>query len=103
MLAISASRTTSHQMSSGRHRDRSTHTPAGSPISSHGSHSAAASAPTSNGVACRYTTAISGNTTSVTAVPKSLTDSPAHNSMKSRWRHSRPRRRGASSPRLIAT
>ena len=44
---------TSHQISSGRWRDRSTHTPAGSPISSQGSHSSADSTPTSNADACR--------------------------------------------------
>ena len=47
-LAISSVRATSHQMSSGRLRDRSTSTPAGSPISSHGSHWNAESSPTSN-------------------------------------------------------
>ena len=66
----------------GRFATRSIHAPAGSPISSHGSHAAAVSRLTVNAPASSTCTAISGVATPATELPSRLTVMPAHSLRK---------------------
>ena len=59
-LAYSAAEITSHTIITRRAGQRSTHAPAGSPMTSQGSHAAAVSTPTVNVLACSTMTATSG-------------------------------------------
>ena len=77
---------------------RSTHAPAGKPMSSHGSHPAAVSTPTTNVLACSTMTATSGTPTTAMALPSWLTVSPIHSSRKLRCRSSPPNRRSLAGP-----
>jgi hypothetical protein len=77
---------------------RSTHAPAGKPMSSHGSHPAAVSTPTTNVLACSTMTATSGTPTTAIALPSWLTVSPVHSSRKLRCRSSPPNRRPSAGP-----
>ncbi|WP_344841751.1 hypothetical protein [Nonomuraea dietziae] len=65
---------------------RSTHTPAGNPMSRKAAVSAATSRPISNGVARRATTATRGRATMLTCVPTWLIVSAPKRSMKARCR-----------------
>ena len=68
----------------GRRLSRSTHTPAGSPISRNAAVPAAESTPISNGVAASAPTASSGSTVRPIVEPNWLMVSPAHSRRKSR-------------------
>src|SRR5215469_3376435 len=92
-LAYSAAEITSHTIITRRAGQRSTHAPAGSPMTSQGSHAAAASTPTANVLACSTVTATSGTPTRAMALPSWLIVSPVHSSRKLRCRSSPPNRR----------
>ncbi|HTS99429.1 MAG TPA: hypothetical protein VMI33_22695 [Streptosporangiaceae bacterium] len=92
-LAYSTAETTSHQIITCRAGQRSTHAPAGSPMTSQGSHAAAASTPTASGPACSTMTATSGTPTTAIALPSWLTVSPIQSSRKLRCRSSPPDQR----------
>jgi len=91
-LAYSATAVRSQATITARRGSLSTQAPAGSPISSHGSHVIATSAVTANVPACRTVTAASGIATTAMAVPTWLTVSPDHSSRKSRCHRSPPGR-----------
>src|SRR6202171_2004767 len=80
--ASSVARPRSEAISSGIGADLSASTPAGSPTTTKGRNSAAASSPTSSGVARSSRMAISGSASAVTPVPPSLTLSAAHSRRK---------------------
>jgi hypothetical protein len=84
MLAKSSKDTASAMSITRRRGSRSTHAPAGRPISTHGSHAAATNRPTTNAPACSDTTATSGTATAETVLPSLLTVSPTQ-----KWRRSR--------------
>ena len=79
----------------GRRGSRSTHAPAGRPISSQGSQAAAVSTATWKVPASRTATATRGSATVVTLLPTLLTAWPAQSSRKSRCRSSPPAGRTA--------
>jgi hypothetical protein len=64
----------------GRLRLRSTHAPAGSPMSRAGSHAAACSSPTTRVLVCSTSTAVRGIATTAMADPVVLIVSPSQNS-----------------------
>jgi len=76
----------------GRGDSRSTHAPAGTPITTQGSQTIAVSTVTMNVLVCRVSMATSGITTRVTELPTSLMLSPAQNKRKFRCRNTPPRR-----------
>jgi hypothetical protein len=67
-----------------RNRIRSTHAPAGRPITRKAAVSQAVSNPTANVLACRLRIATSGSANWLIIVPNWLTVSPIHNRRKSR-------------------
>src|SRR6516164_4241609 len=97
-LAYSAAEITSHTIITRRAGQRSTHAPAGNPMTSQGSHAAAASTPTANVLACSTVTATSGTPTRAMALPSWLIVSPVHSSRKLRRRSSPPNRRCPLAP-----
>src|SRR3989440_4455964 len=88
MMTSTTAETRSAIKSVRRRGHRSIKTPAGSPISSHGSQVAAVSRATIAGPACRVETATSGSATVVIAEPTALVDSPIHSRPKFRVRSS---------------
>src|SRR5215831_15542446 len=101
-LAYSAAEITSHTIITRRAGQRSTQAPAGRPMTSQGSHAAAASTPTVNVPACSTVTATSGTPTRAMALPSWLTVSPVHSSRKLRCRSSPPNRRCPLIPRSLS-
>src|ERR1700678_4742348 len=87
-LAYTAAETASQASMTGRGDNRSTHAPAGTPITTQGSQTIAVSTVTVNVLVCRVSMATSGLTTRVTELPTSLMLSPAQNKRKFRCRNS---------------
>src|SRR5580698_1718771 len=93
-LAYSSAEITSQAIISGRAGRRSTQTPAGKPMTSHGRYAAAVSAATAKVLARRTVTASNGTSTTASALPAPLIVSPTHSSRKFRCRSGPPGRRG---------
>src|SRR5690349_15266235 len=91
-LAYTTTETTSLASMTGRGGSRSTHAPAGMPMTTQGSQTIAVSTVTTNVLVCRVSMATSGTTTTVTELPTSLMLSPVQNRRKFRCRHNPPRR-----------
>jgi hypothetical protein len=87
-LANKANAAISQASMTGRLRRRSTQAPAGSPMSTAGSHAVACSSPTTRVLECSTSTAVNGIATTAIADPAVLIVSPNQNSRKSRSRHS---------------
>ncbi len=87
MLSSNAARTRSARSISVRRRIRSTHTPAGSPMTRKATVSAAVSSPIWNGVAASTVAASSGITVCPANAPTWLAVSPAQRRRKSAWKN----------------
>jgi hypothetical protein len=91
--AYSTAASRSHAIITGLAGRRSTHAPAGSPMTSQGSQAAAVSRVTANVPACSTMTAVSGTPTTAMALPSWLMVSPSQNRAKLRCQSSPPKRR----------